>query len=187
MSSTSELNRAAASPNGAVGGGRLLLTDARIGLLLLNEARYRTMEQAFGLTKQQVNLATAVGALGVAAALQARWRRFMEGPLLPPRSDIALAVTTFRESVYVIVGPSAADIPLVGTLIAIGVAGSVAGPIVRRGLHNVRVSSQRASQRAHAGFNHRYGHVVGHGRRHLKRVRSARSGAPPVEATNASP
>jgi hypothetical protein len=178
MSSTSELSRAAGSPNGAVGGGRLLLTDARIGLLLLNEARYRTMEQAFGLTKQQVNLATAVGALGVAAALQARWRRFMEGPLLPPRSDIALGVTTFRESVYAIVGPSASDIPLVGTLIAIGVAGSVAGPIVRRGLHSARVSWHRASQQVHAGFNHRYGHVVGHGRRHLATAKSALGSSP---------
>jgi hypothetical protein len=174
MSPTNELPGVASSSNGAPGGARLLLTDTRIGLALLNEARYRTMEQVFGLSKEQVNMATVVGALGVAAAMQARWRRFMEGPPLPPVPDMALGITTFRESVYAVVGPSAADIPLLGTLIAIGVIGSVTRPVVVRGLRGIRVSSQRVSQRAHAGFNHRYGHLVGHGRRHLARVKSAR-------------
>ena len=180
---TNEMPVATPSPNGAPGGARLLLTDTRVALLLLNEARYRTMEQAFGLTKEQVNAATLIGALGVAAALQARWRRMMEGPLLPPLPDLALGITTFRESVYAVVGPSAADIPLLGTLIAIGVIGSLGRPIVVRGVHGVRTSSHRA----HSAFQHRYGHMVGHGRRHLERVRSARRGAPPAEAMNASP
>ncbi len=148
---------------------RLLLTDARVALLVLNDGRYRAMERLFGLPKEQVNVATAVAGLIVAEAIRGRARRLLKGPALS-FPEVALGASSLREGLYAVSGQSPSDTPLVGTLIALGVIGSLARPVVRTTLNGVRESSRQL----HGAFNHRYGHVVRHGRRHLSKVGAVR-------------
>jgi hypothetical protein len=149
------------------GGAKLLLTDARVAFLLLNHARYRMIERLFGVSKDQANAATLIAGLVVAEALHEKGKRMLAGPALPSAGDTALGTSALRVVVHGIAGPSSQDIPLVGTLIAIAALGRVARPAVGRTLHGVRVSSQRI----HVAFGHRYGHLIGDGRRPLYRAR----------------
>ncbi|HUE26540.1 MAG TPA: hypothetical protein VMP89_07175 [Solirubrobacteraceae bacterium] len=149
----------------------MLLTDARVALLLLNDARYRTMERFFGLPRDQVNAATAVAGLVLADAVSARVRRLLLGPN-PSAADVALGASALRESVYAFSGQSPSETPLLGTLIVIGVLGHVARPVVGRTLHEVRVSSRRLRVAFNGAFNSRYGHAVVRGQRKLKRASS---------------
>src|SRR5580700_7884794 len=51
------------------GGTAMLLVDLRGTLMLLNEARYRSIEKVFGVPRDQVNVTTAILALLVAEAI----------------------------------------------------------------------------------------------------------------------
>ena len=57
------------------GGTKMLLVDLRGGLLLLNEARCRTVERVFGVRRDQVNLTTVIALLLVAESIQRRTER----------------------------------------------------------------------------------------------------------------
>lgn len=161
-------SQTAPSEPGRAHGARLLLTDARVALLVLNDGRYRAMERLLGLPKEQVNVATVVAGLVIAEALHARAGRLRRAPP-PSLSDMALGASSLREGLYAVSGQSPSETPLVGTLIAIGVVGSLARPVVRTTLRGLRVSSRQL----HDGFNHRYRHTIRHGRRHLSRAKHA--------------
>jgi hypothetical protein len=152
----------------AAEGRKLLFADARVAFLLLNEARYRTLERLFGVGKDQANAATLVVGLVLADALREQAARMLRGPALPSFGDASIGASALRELVYGIAGPSSRDAPLVGTLIAVGVLGHLARPVVGQAVHGIRDSSQRF----HGAFNHRYGHLVGTGRLPLDRARS---------------
>jgi hypothetical protein len=49
-----------------LGGRRLLLTDLRLAFLFINDARYRAMQRTFGVSREQVNLATVIAVAGLA-------------------------------------------------------------------------------------------------------------------------
>jgi hypothetical protein len=55
-----------------LGGRRLLLTDLRLAFLFINDARYRAMQRTFGVSREQVNLATVIAVAGLAEALRAQ-------------------------------------------------------------------------------------------------------------------
>lgn len=134
---------------------------------MLNNARHRAMERLFGLPEDQVNAATVIAALVLAEMLHERARRLASGSM-PSMADSALGATAVREGVYALSGQFLSDTPLLGSLIAIAVIGSVAQPAAARTLHLVRV----ASGQLHATFNHRYGHLIRHGQHHLRRASS---------------
>jgi hypothetical protein len=141
----------------AADGRKLLFGDARVAFLLLNEARYRTLERLFGVGKDQANAATLVVGLVLADALREPAARMLRGPGFPSFGDASIGASALREVVYGIAGPSSRDAPLVGTLIAVGVFGHLARPLVGQAVHGIRDSSRRF----HAAFNHRYGHLAG--------------------------
>jgi hypothetical protein len=150
-----------ASPSGtpAAGGTRMLLVDLRGGLLLLNEARCRSVERIFGVRRDQVNLTTLVALLVAAEQLRRRAER-----IKPQRrvsvADYAIGAGALRESIYGVAGPASRDTPLAGTLIVLAVLGGLVRPPVIRSLHGMKASSRRA----HTMFLGRYGHLVGHNR-----------------------
>jgi hypothetical protein len=131
-----------------------LETDLRLAFLLLNEARYRTLESVFGLSRDQANLATLVLLSSLAGSAGQRVHRMMsQPPPVPTRGDTVLGVSLMRELVQSIAGPASRDTSTFGTLVAVAAMGGVALPIVRRsiraaesGLHEVSVA-----------FRHRYG------------------------------
>ena len=138
------------------GGARLLVSDARVALLLLDRARYRVVARLFGVPKDQSWPVTLIALALVAGAADKKWDQMVRGPGGPTRSDVALGVATLRELLIPVAGPSSRDMPLVGTLVMIAVAGALVRPGLSRAVHGIRSSSHRAR----GAFNHRYGHLL---------------------------
>lgn len=142
------------------GSAALLLGDAAGSFLLINEARYRATERAFGIRREDANIATAIGLLVLANAVYERAHR----PTVPKPptavADLAIGLGALRESIYSVAGPASRDTPLVGSLIAVAIVGGLARQPVSRGLQGVKASSRRLK---HA-FRGRYGHLVTLGR-----------------------
>lgn len=134
-----------------------LVTDLRVGFMLANEARYRTLERLFGVRRDQANLLTLV-VLGM--LLQAthdkadQWLRGIGGPT---RADAVLGAGVFKELLCEVGGPASRDTPAFGTLVVVGLVGGMSGPALRRSLRGITTFSHRAR----ASFNHRYGRLIG--------------------------
>ena len=142
------------------GSAALLLGDATGAFLLANEARYRTLDRAFGIRREDANLATVIGLLLLANAVYERAHR-PQAPKPPTAvANLAIGVGALRESIYGVAGPASRDTPLGGTLIAVAVLGGLARQPVGRSLHGIRASSRRLKN----AFRGRYGHVVKVGR-----------------------
>ena len=147
---------------GQTGGTKMLLVDLRGGMLLLNEARCRTVERMFGVRRDQVNLTTVIALLLVAEQLHRRAERLKpRGARRLPTSRSVAARSGNRSTASP--GPASRDTPLAGTLIVIAVLGGLVRPPVVRSFHGMKASSRRM----HTMFLGRYGHLVaiGHTRR----------------------
>lgn len=150
-----------------VEGVRLLTSDLTTLALLLNEARYRTLERVFGLTREQANLATIVLLLGVSAATREGAIKALKAPGGPSVPDVALAMGVTREALHGIAGPSFDKVPLFGTLITLAALAHISRPVVSRTTHAIHLRTHRAL----LAFEHRYGHHV----RRLQRLDPRRS------------
>jgi hypothetical protein len=141
-------------------GRALFLGDAAGAFLLANEARYRTLERAFGIRREDANLATTMGLLTLANAIYERAHR----PQAPkPQTAVAnftIGMGVLRESIYGVAGPAAADAPLAGTLIALAVLAGLVRQPAARGIRGAKTASTRLK----STFRGRYGHVVKVGR-----------------------
>jgi hypothetical protein len=138
----------------------MLLVDLRGGLMLMNEARCRTVERMFGVQRDQVNMTTVIALLVAAEAARHRSQRYKPSRR-PNLADWAIGAGALRESVYGVAGPASRDTPLVGTLIAVAILGGLARAPATRSAHAVKASLRRAHQ-ASLG---RYGQLVGRSRR----------------------
>ena len=141
---------------GDVAGARLLVSDVRVALLLLDEARHRVVERLFGVSRDQSWPVTLIALALVAHAAHEKSDQMLRGPGGPTRSDVALGVATARELIVGISGPSSRDTPLVGTLMTVAVVGALVRPGLSRAVHGISASSRRARH----SFNHRYGHLL---------------------------
>jgi len=142
------------------GGTQMLVVDLWGTLMLVNEARYRTIERMFGVPRDQVNVTTIILALVAAEAIHTRAQK-LRPPRRPTIADVAIGTGALRESIYGVAGPASRDTPLVGTLIAMAVLGGLVRPPVARSVRGVKASSRRM----HTMFLGRYGHLVGRHRR----------------------
>ena len=138
----------------------MLVVDLWGTLMLLNEARYRTVERTFGVPRDQVNLTTVMLALVPRRAIHTQAQR-VRPSRRPSVADSAIGVGGLRESIYGVAGPASRDTPLVGTLIALAVLGGLVRPPVARSFRGMKASSRRM----HTMFLGRYGHLVGQHRR----------------------
>ena len=139
-----------------VGGARLLVSDVRVALLLLDEARYRVVNRLFGVERDQSWLVTLIALAVLAQAAQEKSDQMLKGPGGPTRTDMAFGAVGLRELLTWISGPPSRDTPLVGSLVTIAVLGALARPGLSRAAHRIRTSSHHARQ----SFNHRYGHLL---------------------------
>ena len=138
----------------------LLASDMRIAFLLLNEARYRTIERLFGVSRDQANLVTAIAALVIARAARdtsTRTSRTLKGPGGPKRGDAVLGGAMLNQVLADLAGPSSKEMPAMGALIAIALVAAGSGPAVRRSARSVRAFSHELRHT----FNHRYGRLIG--------------------------
>jgi hypothetical protein len=139
-----------------VGGARLLVSDARVALLLLDEARYRVVNRLFGVDRDHSWPVTLIALAVLASAAHEKSDQMLKGPGGPTRTDIAFGAVGLRALVARISGPPSQDTPLVATLVTIAVIGAVARPGLSRAAHRIRTSSHHAK----ASFNQRYGHLL---------------------------
>jgi hypothetical protein len=99
------------------GGARLLVSDVRVALLLLDEARYRVVNRLFGVERDQSWLVTLIALAVLAQAAHEKSDQMLKGPGGPTRTDMAFGAVGLRELVARISGPPSQDTPLVATLV----------------------------------------------------------------------
>lgn len=137
-------------------GARLLVSDVRVALLLLDEARYRVLNRLFGVSRDQSWVVTLIALVALAQAAHEKSDQMLRGPGGPTRADVVLGGAALRELLAWIPGPSSRETPLVATLVTIAVAGALVRPALSRTAHGIRTSSHRAR----LSLNRRYGHLL---------------------------
>jgi hypothetical protein len=149
-------------PRSAIGrgdedvGAGLLLSDLRLVLLLLDEARYRVVARLFGVPRDKSVLVSVIALALLAQAARDKAARAFSAPGPPALGDSLIGAAVVKEAVYGLAGALPSDAPFLGTLVAIAVLGRSFRPAVRKSVHGVRASSHRAR----AGFDDRYGHLI---------------------------
>jgi hypothetical protein len=137
------------------GGPDLLVSDTRVVLALLNEARYRTIARTFGVSsRSQANLLTLVLAMMFADGARTRGTQVKQGARPPTKIELALGLAVCRELLRGLAGRPEGD-PMFGSLVTIGILGNMIRPFARRAAEHSRGVSQRASTR----FRDRYGEL----------------------------
>jgi hypothetical protein len=136
-------------------GLRLLLSDMRLVGKLANEARFRSLDRLFGISRQDSALVTLV-ALGTLGAAGGRaWTKFMRGPPLPELGDTLMAVGGVQSLFSGVAGELARDSPSLPALIAFSVVATSVRPVLGRSWR----TAHAATHAARMGFDHRYGHI----------------------------
>jgi hypothetical protein len=122
---------------------QLFLTDSRLVLAVLNHLRYQALNRAFGVSREQANVVTAVLLLGAADGAYEATRRITG--VRPPvsRGDAFVGTIALRDAALGIAGPSARAVPGFGTLVALGILGGIAAPGLRRTTQRMRAAEQR--------------------------------------------
>src|SRR5688500_2556395 len=100
---------------------QLFLTDSRLALAVLNHLRYQALNRAFGTSREQANVLTAVVLIGAADAAYETTRRITGMRPHVSGSDAAVAAIALRDASLGIAGPSGRQIPSFGTLVAFAV------------------------------------------------------------------
>jgi hypothetical protein len=131
---------------GQFGAGRLFLADSRMAFAIFNHVRVLALQRVFGVARPQANLLTAVLALAAADAAYESARRLAHAPFGLSGADAAMGGFALREAAMSVAGPGVRDAPLVGTLVAIAVLGSVGLPGVRRAVGRARAAEHRVRQ-----------------------------------------
>jgi hypothetical protein len=126
---------------GELGIARLFLADLRFAFVVLNQVPYLALNRLLGVSREQANVITVVLALIAVDAAHARAQRIAGASL--PVSGAAVTVTAMREGALRIAGPSARDIPLFGTPVAVAVIWGSALPGLRRAARSIRTTEKR--------------------------------------------
>ena len=134
------------------GTGMLFLADARLAFALLNSARHAVLRSMFGMSREQANIVTVVGALVVADAATETARRVVRTPLRVSSADVLLGGFALREGVFGVTGPPSRDVGLFGTLVTGAMVASLAIPGLRRAAHTIRAAEREIRQRRIAAY-----------------------------------
>ena len=105
--------------NAGFGTSQLFLTDSRLVLAVLNHLRYQALNRAFGTSRQQANVLTAVVLLSAADGAYEAARRITGFRPHVSRTDAALGAIALRDASLGIAGPNVRAIPGFGALVAL--------------------------------------------------------------------
>jgi len=135
---------ATASARGAkFGAGRLLVSDSRLTLSALNNARYRTLHRVFGVSRAEANLMTFVLALAAVDPAARAARRVARAPRALTGASSGMGGFAVREAALGIAGPGVREGPLVATLLAAALIAGLAVPGLRRAASRMRAAEHR--------------------------------------------
>lgn len=146
-----------------VSGLRLATSDMRVAFMLMNEARYRALER-LGVSREDANVATVITAVILADAAQRRAQWLSGASVRPTRADAIVGAAAAKEIVHEVAGTSLRDTPYFTALVAIALAGSFSGPILRRSLAGLKDVSHRSVGALHR-LHRQYGHLIAPGAR----------------------
>ena len=138
------------------GGTGLLITDARVGALVLSEERRRLMARMFGVPHDATGLVTLIAIGLLAHAMREEAARALARAALPSLGDTTIAASVVREAGYRVAGESSREVQSFGVLLGMVAAATVSRPALRAASDGVKA----ASQRTRTAFDHRYGHLV---------------------------
>jgi hypothetical protein len=125
---------------------QLAIADARMALGLLNHMRYGALERAFGISREQANVVTAVLLLAAADGMFEATRTVTRIRPHVAGTDLALGAIALRDVSLGVAGPADRTIPGLGALLALGLIGSAAMPGLRRaarGAQRMREAEKR--------------------------------------------
>jgi hypothetical protein len=126
------------------GAGRLVLSDARLALGVLNYARYETLRRVFGVSREDANLLTFVLLLGGADLGLRGSRQAVRATRKLSRTDSAMGGFALRTALLGITGQSPRDVPpLFGTLLAAAMLAGLFLPGLRRAAVSLRATEHR--------------------------------------------
>jgi hypothetical protein len=140
---------------GYFSGARLMVSDSRVILLLLNEARYHTIKRLFGTPREDSALVTIIALALLSGAVGSKAAQLVKGPN-PSLAGSMLGVGMVNESIRGIAGVAPGDSVLFSTLVAMALAGAAVRPVVRASWRGAKSFSHQAR----ADFDHRYGHLI---------------------------
>src|SRR3954454_5051002 len=125
------------------GAGQLALADSRLALAVLNHLRYQALHKAFGTSREQANVLTAVVALGAADIVYEAGRRVTGLRPHVKGGDAAIGALALRDATLGLAGTNNRAVPGFETLLTVAVLGGLAVPAVRRAAHGMHVAEQR--------------------------------------------
>src|SRR3954452_4585482 len=125
------------------GAGQLALADSRLALAVLNHLRYQALNKAFGTSREQANVLTAVVALGAADIVYEAGRRVTGLRPHVKAGDAALGALAVRDATLGVAGAGNRAVPGFETLLTVAVLGGLAVPTVRWAARGVRDAEQR--------------------------------------------
>jgi hypothetical protein len=138
------------------GDARLLISDIRVALLLLRQARHAVVVRLFGVDQDDSLLISIIALAAVARAARDLTSGVVVTPARPSVGDSMIGASVLRESAHWLSGDRYRDTPVFGTLVAFAFLAAAATPVVRGSVRGVK----NASHRARSGFDQRYGHLV---------------------------
>ncbi len=125
------------------GKSELFLTDSRLVLGVLNHLRYQALNRAFGVSREQANVVTAILLLGAADGAYEAARRIAGFRPDVSRTDAALGAIAVRDASLGLAGPSVRAVPGFAALVAFAIAGGFVAPALRRSVHRLRAAELR--------------------------------------------
>jgi hypothetical protein len=138
----------------APGPARLLVGDAGIAFLLLNEARHRIVGRVFGVSRKDSNVVTAVTVGLMAGGLATGAARVRSVRMRPSAAEAAMGAVALKETAHGIAGEWSRGTPLFAGLIALVVVEKSFGPALRGAFRAVLevIRAVRASLRRTRAF-----------------------------------
>jgi hypothetical protein len=125
----------------------LFAADIRTGFLLLNEARYRTIERFFGASRTQANMVTLIGIAALAEAAHDKLDFMLHAPGAgPTRADGVLGGAVVEELLHDVGGPASRATPFLGALVLLGLLHGRTRPVLFRTMNVIGTASRNLHQ-----------------------------------------
>ncbi len=116
----------------SAGAARLLFGDAIVTVLVANEFRHRAVERVFGVTREQSNSVSVIAMGSLATGVQLNASKMLAAAATPPTlAAMVFGTAMVKEALLGVAGTGSRNVPGFATLLAVGVVGTSAVPLLR--------------------------------------------------------
>ncbi len=114
--------------------------DAAIVFMLLNEARHRTVQSVFGVSRRDSNVVTAAMIALALVGVERGAARMRAARPHPSLADTAVGAAAMKEGAHTLAGDWSRTSPFFGGMIAAVLIEKSFGPSLRMAMHSARAS-----------------------------------------------